>query len=735
MSRSWRAAWILWGFVSVLALWGVADSPNRGDLGLLLRGSRVGAVEPGSAAARAGLARGQVVRLANGKRAADLRARLARLRPGEAVEILRGDPPLDRVRLVAEHPPAETVAWRVAWGLTAAGFLLLAAAVGRRRRDRVGFLFFVWGTTSALAVAPRPPWPIDVGAALHDALSSAAALFLPALLVHFFAVFPEGTGRRRTAAAAILYAAALALSCAAPAISAWWPKLDGIVLALGALVFAGGCLAALGSFVASYAHASPRHRRRLNLLLWSSACGLLPLAALTVRINLGSDPGAPAMRAAALLVLLVPAGFAYAIEVHQVFDFHWRRQRVRAWPSDGVPTSPPVFPAGDERAIVDAIAGDLHSRLGLAHCAAYRVAENGEPRLVTWLGDLPESGVPSALPAEVTRAAQRLARPFDLEELAVASGTLGAAPLVVLERAGARAVLPLFAQGQVAALVLLGPRLSDDLASPARRAGLSEYAAHASLAVEHAQYHDDRVHKARVDRELEVARGIQERLLPERDPVFPTLACAGASIPSGRVGGDYYDYLSLGPRRFGLAVADVCGKGVPAALLVAQVQAGLQRHAIPGRGPGGVLTALNQDLARFPQPEKFVCMSYAEVDALSRTVVWASAGLHPPLWVRPGEGVHELPTGDLILGVDPDTRYVEHRLQLEPGETVVFLTDGVHDARRGNEYFGGRRLDSVLRRYGSLRPPRLRDRILAGAREFHRTGVPDDMTVVVVGAF
>jgi sigma-B regulation protein RsbU (phosphoserine phosphatase) len=263
---------------------------------------------------------------------------------------------------------------------------------------------------------------------------------------------------------------------------------------------------------------------------------------------------------------------------------------------------------------------------------------------------------------------------------------------------------------------------------------LREYAAHASLAVEHAELGAARDDHSRVDRELEVARGIQEHLMPERDPVFPTLAAAGASIPSGRVGGDYYDYLPLGPRRFGVAVGDVCGKGVPAALLVAHVQAALRRHASADARPGEVLAALNQELARYHQPEKFVCLAYAVVDAPSRTVTWANGGLHPPLWVRPGDGVHPLPVGDLILGVESETRYREHEVHLVPGESVVLLTDGILDARSGNEDFGASLLPECLTRWAHLRAPRLRDRLLAEARAFHRTGIADDMTAVVLQA-
>ena len=736
MNRSWRAAWSAWTVVFLLAAWGLADAPHRGDLGLILRGETVGAVEPGSAAARAGIRRGETVRLAADSRGESLRLLLGRLRPGDPVRLLREGPPRTESTLIAESPSPSLVAWRLAWAVVALGFLLVGAAVGRRRSDRVALLFMLWCAASGLALAPRPAWTWVWVAGANDLLSSAAGLFLPALLVHFFAAFPEGRGRRRTAVALALYAGAAAWTAASALAALRFPAWQVVILPAGALLFAAGAGGALLSFAISYHGSTPRHRRRLLVLLWSAALGLIPLVIVTVWSNVGSDSGSALLRASALLVLLVPAGFAYAIEVHQVFDFHWRwSARDRASAAGALPTSPPVFSAADARSVVDSVAADLHSRLGLAHCGVFRSDDRFGAELATWLGDLPAEPIPSSLPHDVSRALSRLARPADLEELGtLIEGTPSRAALHGLHRGGTKLLLPLFSSGRLVAALALGPRLSGDLSLPRHRAALREYAAHASLAVEHAEMDAARDDHSRVDRELEVARGIQEHLLPERDPTFPTLACAGASLPSGRVGGDYYDYLPLGPRRFAVAVGDVCGKGVPAALLVAHVQAALRRHATPDARPGQVLGALNQELARYHQPEKFVCLAYAVVDAPSRTVTWANGGLHPPLWIRPGDGVHSLPSGDLILGVEAETHYREHSVHLVPGESVVMLTDGILDARSGTEDFGSVHLPACLGRWSHLRAPRLRDRLLAEARGFHRTGIADDMTVVVLQA-
>src|SRR5262249_32434548 len=155
----------------------------------------------------------------------------------------------------------------------------------------------------------------------------------------------------------------------------------------------------------------------------SSAVGLLPLIGITLWSNLGSDPGALG-RLSALLVLCVPAGFAYAIEVHQVFDFRWRPSRDRAVATEAVPTSPPVFAAADARSVIASVAADLHSRLGLAHCGVFRAEDRNGAVLATWLGDHPSPPAPPGLASDVSRALTRLSRPADLGEVgAMIEGT------------------------------------------------------------------------------------------------------------------------------------------------------------------------------------------------------------------------------------------------------------------------------------------------------------------------
>jgi serine phosphatase RsbU (regulator of sigma subunit) len=728
----WILIWSIWTMALGLAVWGTSDAPNRGDVGLLLRGAHIGAVLPGTPAEKSTLRPGDRVQLEDDEDAHSLRSRLARMHPGDEVVLLVGEQAEQRVVLAATRPAADTVAWRLAWGAVALGFLAIAWFVGRARQDQIGMLFVLWSSVTALAVTPRPLWPTDALASSHDYLSSVVALFIPALLVHFFALFPKGRGQRRTALARGLYVAAGVLAIA-PIVPHQPEMIMEMVNTLGALLFAFGCLAALVSLAVSYRTSGARHRRRLNVLLWCSLIGLAPVIAATVYSNIGPSPGGVPLQAAAVLLLLIPAGFAYAIEVHQVLDFHWRRGKGEATHALTLHSSPPVFPAGDARATVDAVASDLHARLGLSHCAVYW--RNGEPRakLITWLGDVPPDGVPDGLPVELLKAIDRLHRPANLDEVSALSETSSAqTQLSALERAGARLLVPLFAAGELRAVLALGPRLSEDLARAEWRAGLRDYSAHASLAIEHAEFHDERVHQARVDRELELARVIQERLLPSRDPSFPTFTCAGASVPSGRVCGDYYDYVELGPRRFGVAVGDVCGKGVPAALLVSHVQAALRLRALGGARPSVVLEGVNRDLARFHQPEKFVCLAYAVVDARTRTVTWANGGLNPPLLVHPERGVETLPSGDLILGIDEKTTYQDYTQHLSPGETLLFLTDGIMDARRGEEYFGETEMEACVERWAYLRAPCYRDRLLAEARAYHRTGLRDDMTVLVL---
>lgn len=206
----------------------------------------------------------------------------------------------------------------------------------------------------------------------------------------------------------------------------------------------------------------------------------------------------------------------------------------------------------------------------------------------------------------------------------------------------------------------------------------------------------------RNDQELRTAQRIQVSLMPRSFPdLGPEWQVAARYRAARSIGGDAYDVYPAHPGgegQLGVGIADVTGKGVTAALLMAFCRAVMRSAAWNGTGPADTLARVNRVLARDVRSGLFVTALVAELTAATGELRWASAGHEPPLLLRPGGTVAELPAGGTMLGLFDPMETVEHRRRLRPGETVVLVTDGIIDAadRRGRR-FGERRLRRALR--------------------------------------
>jgi sigma-B regulation protein RsbU (phosphoserine phosphatase) len=382
--------------------------------------------------------------------------------------------------------------------------------------------------------------------------------------------------------------------------------------------------------------------------------------------------------------------------------------------------------------VLDDAAAELTQALGLEHCAVFAGNGNG---VLTLHGDAGARAarrrVPAVLDAAIVARLAAERAPRAPSELATSMNGDGGG-LVPLVEAGTSLLVPLFAEERCRAVLALGPRLSGAWFDREEREQVTAYARQASALVENAVLHDRLVERAGLERDVLLARRIQERLLPQSTPVLPTVDLAGATVPAGAIGGDSYDFLALAPRTLGIAVADVCGKGLPAALLLAGVQAGLRSRADRNESPAATLGRVNDELVAVSQPEKFVCMAYARLDARRRTLRWANAGLDPPIVVHPDGRWEAVEHGGLILGVSAGETYHEIEWTFERGSLIAFHTDGLTDARRGDAIFGKERLGPVLARHRAARAAVIAERALAAAAAWHRDGPADDRTIVVL---
>jgi sigma-B regulation protein RsbU (phosphoserine phosphatase) len=200
------------------------------------------------------------------------------------------------------------------------------------------------------------------------------------------------------------------------------------------------------------------------------------------------------------------------------------------------------------------------------------------------------------------------------------------------------------------------------------------------------------------ERQQEIGRVIQQALMPVPSVRLAGLAAAGRYQPSREVGGDFYAVLPLGDGRVGLAIADVAGKGIPAATLAARTRYLLEALALDGRDPADVLARLNAALVNDAGTNLFVSLYYAVFAPARGMLRWASAGHLPPVLLRAGApGPSPLDTAGLLLGILPEAKYESRETAVRPGDVLVLYTDGITEARRADgRLFGEQRLAAVL---------------------------------------
>lgn len=200
------------------------------------------------------------------------------------------------------------------------------------------------------------------------------------------------------------------------------------------------------------------------------------------------------------------------------------------------------------------------------------------------------------------------------------------------------------------------------------------------------------------EEELKRAREIQQMLLPNELPQLAGVQISGAWQPAREVGGDYFDVIALDEKRLGICIGDVAGKGITAALLMANLQASFRAFATADTSPQAVCTKLNKFLSANLASGKFVTFFYAVLDADRRTLIYENAGHCPGLLIRSNGAAELLRGSGAVLGVLPDWNYQDSTVQLERGDTLILSTDGVTEAENTRlEEFGEQRLLEAAR--------------------------------------
>jgi sigma-B regulation protein RsbU (phosphoserine phosphatase) len=254
----------------------------------------------------------------------------------------------------------------------------------------------------------------------------------------------------------------------------------------------------------------------------------------------------------------------------------------------------------------------------------------------------------------------------------------------------------------------------------------------ASAALTSARRHRDERERDRLTGELDLARSIQRHLLPVAPPMTPLVDLSGITLPGEAVGGDSHDFLRLPDGRIALAVADVSGKGIPAAILMASAQASFRALAEEGLEPGPLMAALNRRLLEIDEPGRFLCFFYAVIDPATLELTAVNAGLEPPLLIGAQGRVEELAEGGVILGVIPGAGYEEQRRSLTAGDVLLVFSDGLVDARLLEEApIDRERMIAIVRDRPDATADELRQAILAAAGLSGSGAADDDVTLLI----
>ncbi len=238
---------------------------------------------------------------------------------------------------------------------------------------------------------------------------------------------------------------------------------------------------------------------------------------------------------------------------------------------------------------------------------------------------------------------------------------------------------------------------------------------------------------AAATRERDDAQRIQRALLPSQMPRDERYDIAAIWQPALNCGGDCYDLLELGSGRLGLLVSDVAGKGVPAALLMANAQALLRAFADVAAPPHEVMAKINRSLCRQHVSGRFVTSFYGVLDIDAYRLTFTNAGHNPPLLVRVDGRVERLNTGGLVLGILDDVRYEQQTVELHRGDRLVLFTDGITEAEPADGIaFGDERLIDDVRAELDSTARSLVDRLMHTVSRFTGGAFQDDATVIAV---
>jgi sigma-B regulation protein RsbU (phosphoserine phosphatase) len=305
-------------------------------------------------------------------------------------------------------------------------------------------------------------------------------------------------------------------------------------------------------------------------------------------------------------------------------------------------------------------------------------------------------------------------------------------------------LLPLAVRDKLLGFISLGPKRSEEPYTGSDVRLLKSVAAQTGLALENANLlqtvAEEVAKRERLNREVEIAREVQERLFPQKLPVIVGLDYAGHCRPALGVGGDYYDFLALPRGNLGIAIGDVSGKGIGAALMMASLQASLRGEAT--RAPENLATAVanvNRLVYEASASNRYATFFYGQYDPAQGKFDFVNAGHNSPMLLHAGDDgkVTLLEPGGTVVGLIENAEYQQGSVRISPGDVLVAFTDGISEAMNlQDEEWGEDRLLTSIRGCRAKTAQETLETIFAAATQFAGAAPQhDDMTLVVLRAF
>jgi sigma-B regulation protein RsbU (phosphoserine phosphatase) len=299
---------------------------------------------------------------------------------------------------------------------------------------------------------------------------------------------------------------------------------------------------------------------------------------------------------------------------------------------------------------------------------------------------------------------------------------------------GVKLLVPMILHNEVKGIIALGKKMSGREYSDGDLEFLFSIGNLVIISLENSHLFAEAIEKQKMEDELLIAREIQKGLLPSKLPDIPRYDIAAINISSKQVGGDYYDVIKVSEAKFIIAVGDVSGKGTPASLLMANLQAMIRALVPLGLNLSELTKRVNDLIYESTGNDRFITFFWGAIDPNSNTLNYVNAGHNPPILLRRDGKIERLEIGGLLLGVMKTVvPYKEGNIKLEAGDTLVLFTDGVSEAMnsQGVEY-GEDKLLAVIKSNRNQSAGTILNRIVESVQEYSGAYQSDDITQVVV---